>query len=302
MNDWQLRVALVIAGALLIAYIYFDYKKKKKRKQENEKLKKQYGDLSDTVDGAGFDMTGVGSPRLAKGKEEGESSQSNCDGVDEIELAELKGSTIESFINETNNQQHDEVGDVAGNRQPAPLKETQSGEFDNSVSEEAPEETTRTPSDDLFSSEQSNQQLETKPALVLSLILQANDGESFKGKDFLPIFLSQGLRHGEMDIFHRRIMKGKKLGPVLFSLANGIAPGTFNISEIDSFETPALALFMTMPGPEDAQVAYDAMYKTTKLLKQELGGEILDESKSNYTVQTHNHRLDQIQDYNRQLS
>ena len=40
MNDWQLRVALVIAGALLIAYIYFDYKKKKKRKQENEKLKK----------------------------------------------------------------------------------------------------------------------------------------------------------------------------------------------------------------------------------------------------------------------
>ena len=300
MNDWQLRVALVIAGALLIAYIYFDYKKKKKCKQENEKLKKQYGDLSDTVDGAGFDMTGVGSPRLAKAA--GEGGQSSSAAVEEKELSELKGSTIQNFINENKETSFDNSGEVADTSQSAPLLETKNSESGISDSTESPKQTSRTHSDDLFSSEYSNQQLESKPALVLSLILQANEGEKFKGKDFLPIFLSQGLRHGEMDIFHRRIMKGKKLGPVLFSLANGIAPGTFNISEIDSFETPALALFMTMPGPEDAQVAYDAMYKTTKLLKQELGGEILDESKSNYTAQTHNHRLDQIQDYNRQLS
>jgi cell division protein ZipA len=297
--DWQLRIALVVAGALLIGYVFYDYQKKKKRQQENDQLKKKYGNLSGSVDGAGFDMTGVGTARLASTDDDGQDSVENSELSEP--LAELSGSSIENFITSNRNDvvgvsenNSDTIRETDNPTREETVSKATEGEGSSSISEPQPS--------DLFESDNSPEPLVSKPALVLSLILQAPEGCTFKARDFLPIFLSQGLRHGEMDIFHRRIMKGKQLGPVLFSLANGIAPGTFNIDQIDSFETPALALFMTVPGPEDAQVAFDAMYKTTKLLKQELGGEILDETRSNYTAQTHNHRLDQIQEYNRQHS
>ena len=39
------------------------------------------------------------------------------------------------------------------------------------------------------------------------------------------------------------------------------------------------------------------MVKTVKLLKQELGGQILDETKSVFTEQTYHHHKDVLQEY-----
>ena len=113
----------------------------------------------------------------------------------------------------------------------------------------------------------------------------------------MPLFLSQGLRHGEMGIFHRYALKGGKPAHLLYSLANAVKPGTFDIANIEKFSTPAFAFFMTLPGPQDPVAAYEGMVKTIRMLKQELGGQILDESKSVYTEQTHQHQVEQIKAY-----
>jgi len=52
-----------------------------------------------------------------------------------------------------------------------------------------------------------------------------------------------------------------------------------------------------VPGPKDPMIAYEGMVKTIKLLKQELDGQILDETKSVFTEQTYHHQKDVLQDY-----
>ncbi len=292
--DWQLRIALIIAGCALVGYVYYDYAKKKRLQKENEKLKKQFNNIAETVDSAGFDHVGVGTPRPASVE---------SDQISQLQTKEsarphpkVQGSTVEQFIDSSLGDSINPNASVAD-----PISENQEKTSSPNVQREPTSPESESEESVILESAQANNAdkstNEPEKAMVLSLILQAPQGTKFKGKDFLPLFLSQGLRHGEMGIFHRRARAGKDPGPVLFSLANGIAPGTFEINNMENFETPALACFVTLPGPDDAQVAYNAMYKTCLLLQQELGGELLDESKSVYSKQTHNHRLDQIKDY-----
>lgn len=270
--DWQIRIALAVVGLILVGYIFYDFSKKKKLQKENQKLKRQFGNISNQVDSAGFDLSGVGTARPV--------SDELVDSVSS-ESMPSNGQPLGSYLAETQEAKKNIVNEPkSGNKdffQP-------DKEDDNRVNKQI-----------------NDRDSQTEPELVFSLILQASDGQTFKGKDFLPIFLSQGLRHGDMGIFHRHKSAGANPGPVLFSLANGIAPGTFSINNLETFVTPAFALFMTLPGPDDAQVAYDAMVKTIRLLKSELGGEVLDECKAMYSEQIHNHRLDAIQEYVRKL-
>lgn len=282
--DWQLRIALIIAGCALVGYIYYDYSRKKKLQKENEKLKKQFGNISENVDSTGFDHVGVGTPRPASSKNGVVESTSSNETEPPIE-----GTSVGAFIKQSLEQQNISGDFVQKQTNKIPDNDLASNDFEGVTSEHLLEEVSDDPENELGDT--------PDKAMVLSLILQAPQGSHFKGRDFLPLFLSQGLRHGEMGIFHRRARAGKEPGPVLFSLANGIAPGVFDINNMENFETPALACFVTLPGPDDAQVAYNAMYKTCLLLQQELGGELLDETKSVYSKQTHNHRLDQIKDY-----
>ncbi|MBV1910269.1 MAG: hypothetical protein KUG78_13285 [Kangiellaceae bacterium] len=348
--DWQIRIALLVAGCALVGYILYDYNKKKKIQQENDKLKRQFGNLDEQVDSAGFDMAGVGVARQSS-KEESEfridddkelkidSREASRIAANEVVSArpKLQGTSIDSFISQEddnesftenldnkNSELANKLADVAGSTLNENIGAARRVESDTQF-KQADQNSQTNPNVRVSQTEQINQseqvphphsidqqvhpetlpnenEIQRPDAMVLSLTLQAAEGYQFKGRDFLPIFLSQGLRHGEMGIFHRRMRAGAKPGPVLFSLANGIAPGTFEVNNLEGFETPAFALFMTMPGPEDSQVAYNAMYKTCLLLQQELGGDILDETKSVYSKQTHNHRLDQIRDYNFKLS
>lgn len=259
--DWQIRIAIILAGIVLIGYVVYDFSKKKKRRDENDKLKRKFELQVDQLDNSGFDLTGVGHARPAS-SEDTQNSEVDILVTEPIIQIDINNNNPIEAANDNNKSTDDTLADVSQQL-----------------------------------NEEQHPPIVEQPKLVLSFILQAKQGHQFVGKDFLPIFLSQGLRHGEMGIFHRFTKAGPKTGPVLFSLANGIAPGTFEINNIDKFSTPALALFMTLPGPEDAQIAYNAMFNTIKLLKKELGGEILDESKQLYSEKTHNERLDQIQQY-----
>ena len=288
--DWQIRIALIIGGFALIGYIFFDFSKKRKIQKENEKLKRQYRSINNQVDSVGFDLDGVGTAR--RSKVDKESTKLDAD------LLRVEGASIDEFIAERKEPAFEESHKPENLKQDTSPKQRTNLEGIGRGNENKEDKRDQ----DLFQKEQTSPVQQQESQLVLSLILQASQGHSYIGKDFLPIFLSQGLRHGDMGIFHRHKKTAAKPGPVLFSLANGIAPGTFSINKIESLETPALALFMTLPGPDDAQIAYDAMVKTIQLLKSEIGGEILDETQSKYTEQTHNHRLDQIQAFNRKMS
>lgn len=137
-----------------------------------------------------------------------------------------------------------------------------------------------------------------QPDLIIALTILAKSDDGFNGEKLLHCMLSRGLRFGDMDIFHRHKHTSGE-GPVQFSLANALKPGTFNLDDMDSFKTRAVSLFLVLPGPKEPLKAYELMLDTAQHLATELGGQILDDTKSALTQQTIGHFKDKIVEYER---
>ena len=132
--------------------------------------------------------------------------------------------------------------------------------------------------------------------LVISVI--SRDPAGFKGPALLQNILESGLRFGEMDIFHRHeSMAGN--GEVLFSMANAVKPGTFDLDDIDLFSTPAVSFFLGLPGPRHPKQAFDVMVAAARKLSQELNGELKDDQRSVLTAQTIEHYRQRIVEFER---
>ncbi len=117
---------------------------------------------------------------------------------------------------------------------------------------------------------------------VVTLYLRARGPRRISGLSLLDAAIKAGLRFGEMKIFHRR-HRGEPR-PV-FSMANITRPGSFDPSGWNLFETPGVALFMTLPGPVSALDAWDAMLATGQRLSGILEADLLDDAQCLLTRQ-----------------
>ncbi len=133
---------------------------------------------------------------------------------------------------------------------------------------------------------------------VLIVNVLSKDKAGFKGQDVLQILLACDLRFGNMNIFHR-YEKANGKGPVQFSVANLVEPGTFDLDRIESFSTPGLCFFLTLPGPEKSVNAFNYMVETAQVLVKNLHGELRDEAHSVMTQQTIEHCRQRIRDFER---
>ena len=143
----------------------------------------------------------------------------------------------------------------------------------------------------------SNQELPpVEEVLVISVV--ARESEGFNGPALLQNILESGLRFGERDIFHRHeSMAGN--GEVLFSMANAIKPGTFDLDDIDHFSTRAVSFFLGMPGPRHPRQAFDVMIAAARKLSNELNGELKDDQRNTMTAQTIEHYRQRIVEFER---
>lgn len=135
---------------------------------------------------------------------------------------------------------------------------------------------------------------------VLVLHVMARSEQGFAGKDILEILLACDLRFGDMDFFHRHELEAGR-GPIQFSVANMLQPGVFDIDNMDAMHTRGLLFFLTLPGPENMIQAYDYMLETARAVARNLGGEVLDESRSVLTQQSIEHSRQQIRELERRL-
>lgn len=137
-----------------------------------------------------------------------------------------------------------------------------------------------------------------EPEEVLIINVMAHKGEMFNGGELLDIILKCGMRYGSMDIFHR-YSDAKGEGVLLFSMANMVKPGTFDLDAMDDFETPGVSLFMTLPINADSMQSFDLMADTARAIAETLGGELKDEQRSVMTRQTLEHCRQRIRDFER---
>ena len=135
---------------------------------------------------------------------------------------------------------------------------------------------------------------------VFMINVVARSPQGFRGEDILHILLACDLRFGDMNFFHRHEFEAGR-GAIQFSVANMMQPGVFDIDNMADFSTPGLVFFVTLPGPEDMMKAFDHMLETAQAVARNLGGDVLDESRSVMTKQTLEHCRQQIRDLERRM-
>tara|TARA_R110000823_G_scaffold130015_19_gene258105 strand:+ start:3715 stop:4533 length:819 start_codon:yes stop_codon:yes gene_type:complete len=140
---------------------------------------------------------------------------------------------------------------------------------------------------------------EPDPA-VFMLNVVARNPEGFRGEDILHILLACDLRFGDMNFFHRHEFAAGR-GAIQFSVANMMQPGVFDIDNMSDMNTPGLVFFLTLPGPEDMMKAFDYMLETAQAVSRNLGGDVLDESRSVLTRQATEHSRQQIRELEQRM-
>jgi|TARA_B110000444_G_scaffold41035_1_gene36966 cell division protein ZipA len=126
------------------------------------------------------------------------------------------------------------------------------------------------------------------PQDVLVMHLMANKGEMLNGGDLLEASVEVGLRYGAMKIFHRHL-KDDGSGAVLFSMANLLNPGTFDLNTMAKITTPGVTLFMALDDIDDPSGAFEIMIEAVNTMAEKLPLNVMDESRSSMTAQTIDH-------------
>lgn len=109
----------------------------------------------------------------------------------------------------------------------------------------------------------------------VTLYVVAAEGAQFNGWQVAQQLDALGLQFGEYHIFHRHIDNANS--PVLFSVANMMQPGVFDLNNLEQFYTVGLVFFMQLPSPTNDLANVRIMINTAESLAKSLGGFVLND-------------------------
>ncbi|HXH55640.1 MAG TPA: cell division protein ZipA [Gammaproteobacteria bacterium] len=114
------------------------------------------------------------------------------------------------------------------------------------------------------------------PEEIITLNIMARKPSIFTGKKLKNAFADTHLHYGDRQIFHRfDNMDGT--GAQLFSVVSSVEPGFFELSTMDTLETPGITLFFLTSTPNHSVYAFELMLRTAKQLAIRLEGELKDD-------------------------
>lgn len=274
----ELRIVLIIVGIIaivgLLAHGFWTNRRNlpeklvTKTKRRRKSLKsEQPSDAEVSSDDSGFDDLGVSEVRVV-----GEPNQGAERLEPELNFDETADDVVDDVILDD---------EVVESQDAAPSSETSQ---DDASEQPVPES-------------EPSQQLEPDDVYVLNVV--ANGDQSFKGEHLFPCLESLGLQFGQMSIYHRSLHANGH-GPVLFSAANMVKPGTFDPEQKEEFSTQGISLFMTVPCEGEPSRNFNVMYNAAQRIVSDMDGVLLDGHRNPFTAQTLQHYQQRIREYERQ--
>lgn len=121
----------------------------------------------------------------------------------------------------------------------------------------------------------------------------------YEGPALAGVLKKQGLVYGNMNIFHAHEGHDPS-APVIYSVANMVMPGTFDLNKLDDFVTPGITLLLNLPLKNaNGLEVFNQMLELSYTVTQTLGGEIKDDQRNTLTRQTAEHYRERIRDFTR---
>lgn len=131
---------------------------------------------------------------------------------------------------------------------------------------------------------------------VVVIWVAAKNGTSFGGHELVKALADNGLRYGNDALFRKYDVDS---GEELFSVVNGIEPGTFDLSDLDALSTPRIVMLLSLVNATTGLAAFTEMLDAAQDISISLGGELRDENMGPMTGQTIEHYRQRISDHKR---
>ena len=131
---------------------------------------------------------------------------------------------------------------------------------------------------------------------VVVIWVAAKEGTSFGGQELVKALADNGLRYGNDALFRKFDVDS---GEELFSVVNGLEPGTFDLSDLDALSTPRIVMLLSLVSATTGLAAFSEMLDAAQDISISLGGELRDEDMGPMTGQTIEHYRQRISDYKR---
>lgn len=266
MNETMLRTILLIIGVLIILGIAFDgWRRKQRRLKLTRKTQTIVPEpiastLNDAVD-------------LAPSMEESNADDSMIS-AQSIELAEA--TSAQENIVHVEDKFSPEVASGPTPVEIEPLQQTEA-----SANQALPEkksiksDTIKSANQRMPKSMPAEKPKPEVPINVISLTIMAMKSRPFAGYDIIRTLEENNLHHGEFDIYHRHKYRNGK-GPLYFSVASIVKPGTIDPRRVGELSTPGLALFMELDNPKHDRAVFKQALSTAHHIAKTLGGVVCD--------------------------
>ncbi|MDE0658977.1 MAG: hypothetical protein OXI79_04925 [Gammaproteobacteria bacterium] len=133
---------------------------------------------------------------------------------------------------------------------------------------------------------------------VIVVWLFARPGRRLDGEALLKMFVSHGLKCDADRVFKK---SDPRCGGLWYTVANGVEPGSFDISRPAALETPGIVMLLSLGQVRDPGTAFEDMLDVAQDLAISLDAELKDERMSDMSAQTIEHCRQRIRDHRRML-
>jgi cell division protein ZipA len=296
----SLQITLSILGILAIAGIVAHGVWKIRKGNVQQRQREQRVAENRQQQSSAFDDDGIGEVRVVKHKAE-EATEAK-----ESVAPDLSSSTSEKEDDSEHIEQmsmdldrDDELSDSlpsmrVSNEEQVDVEQTELKFDDNDEHDEEVEQYQPLEEDN----QQDSEDFESVPEEVIALHVKG----PVQGAVLLQMMTELGCKFGELGIFHR-YENTAGTGPMIFSVANMFNPGTFDLDNMENFETEGVAFFMALPMKFDGQQAFNMMLNAAKKLATEIPqGQVLDGQRQLLTRQSIHEARQRIREFERKHS